>query len=82
MVSGDEFVEWANVGEDINMTYHSIMYWVGPVEGGIKMTVCDDYDNNGRNEMVVQDAQELLEHYMIEGKPLKEVLPHMMQVWP
>jgi len=77
MLSADEFVEWANNGEDINMKYHGIMYWVGPTKNGIAMSICDAYENGKPNDMFVKDARELLEHYMIEGKPLKEILPYM-----
>lgn len=77
MLSADEFVEWANFGEDINMKYHEIIYWVGPTGHGIKMMNCGKAYDDNPNEMVVKDARELLEHYMIEGKPLKEILSYM-----
>lgn len=77
MLSVDEFLKLANRGEDINLKYHDIVYWIGPTEDGIVMSICDAYENGKPNDMFVKDARELLEHYMIEGKPLKEVFPYM-----
>lgn len=77
MMGLEAFLEQANFGEDICMTYCGMLYGVGPVDGGIMLS-----DREMTNVMVVTDANELLDNYLIDGKPLREVLPLMKRVWP
>ena len=77
MMDMEVFVDMANFGEDISMVYRGMLYGVGPVEGGIMLS-----DREMTNVMVVTDAKELLDNYVIAGKPLREVLPLMKRVWP
>lgn len=73
----DLFLHDAGMGLDISMEYKGKQYYVGRRDDAFFILT----DTSNSNVMYARDVADFLDQYMIEGQPLRALLPHMRQVW-
>lgn len=77
MMDIDLFLHDAGMGLDISMEYKGKQYYVGRRDDAFFILT----DTSNSNVMYARDVADFLDQYMIEGQPLRALLPHMRQVW-
>lgn len=73
----DSFLNDAGMGLDISMEYKGNQYYVGRSDD--EHFIITDQSNS--NVMYATNISDFLDQYIIDGKPLRLLLPHMVQVW-